>query len=80
MAVGLNLYPLLAPRWAVSPLVTVVVAGWASFGLIDAVISLYPPDDFLQRPPWSKVALDVVNRHRCVHKNSPIIQVQEAIR
>ena len=90
MAVGLNLYPLFLPCGAVTPLVTVVVAGWASFAVIDAVIRLYPPNDFLQRPPWSKVAFDVVIRHWCVHlytqkmikdqkKISPVISKTQSV-
>jgi hypothetical protein len=64
---------------AVSALVTVVVTGWAAFGLIDAMVGFYPPNDLLQRPPWSKVSFDVIVRHWGVHKNNPIIKVQKAI-
>ena len=68
MVLGLNLYPVLTPCGTIPSLIAVVVTGWASFGLIDAVIGFYPPHDFLQGPPWSKVAFDVVIRHGTVHR------------
>ena len=49
-------------------MIAVVVTGWASFRLIDAVIGFYPPNYLFQRPPWSKVAFDVVIRHGAVHR------------
>jgi len=68
MAVVLNLYPLLTPCGTISALIAVVITRWAGLSVIDAVVSLHPPNDFFQRPPRSKVLFDVVIRHWCVHR------------
>lgn len=90
MAVVSYPYPLLTPCGTISALIAVVITRWAGLAVIDAVVSLHPPDYFFQRPPWSKVLFYVVIRHRFVHlytqkmikdqkKISPVINKTQSV-